>query len=92
MEEGKLEKELKRIRRDNNFGFITVLSCALLAAGASIFNYQEIRKMEERTVPKEHVENIFAGGKSERFYIIDGDTTYVSIDGQPVQDYFQTVH
>lgn len=46
--------------------------------------------LEEKvqSASKIQTENVLRGNAPETFYVIEGDTTYLSIDGRPVPQYF----
>lgn len=60
--------------------------------GASMWHQngrlQTLETMMKEISPRVHVQNIVGNDIPEQFYIIDGDTTYITVDGVPAKEYY----
>lgn len=75
--------------KDRDYNTLAIPIFLLLGLGFihSGEHYDLESKLDEMT-PKIQTENVLREETPETFYVIDNDTTYLTIDGKPVSQYF----
>ena len=69
---------------------VTILMIGATIDSSKIAKIKEgLESLEKKVEPKIQTRNIIGKEIPDKFYVINNDTSYVSIDGKPVKDYFQ---